>query len=152
MLVAPWRQSTLADREPGRGEARLNRARGSKEASPEKAGQRDHDHFGDQVGGLHPGDLVAGGAPRPAWISASEAETIWMSRIAMNMPKTIAMKAKIRRIGMASAAGVAAAGMAVVAVAMPASSTGYRCLVEGNRAPGPRSAVRRGALWPRRGD
>ena len=36
-------------------------------------------------------------ADRPAWISASEAETIWMSRIAMNMPKTMQMNAKVRR-------------------------------------------------------
>src|SRR5580704_17703223 len=36
-------------------------------------------------------------ADSPAWISASEAETIWMSRIAMNMPKTMARKAKTRR-------------------------------------------------------
>lgn len=32
-------------------------------------------------------------AERPAWISASEAETIWISRIDMNMPSTIAKKA-----------------------------------------------------------
>ena len=35
-------------------------------------------------------------------ISASEAETIWMSRIAMNMPTAMAMKAKTRRLGMIS--------------------------------------------------
>src|SRR5690242_12784215 len=28
-------------------------------------------------------------AARPAWISAMELETIWISRIAMNMPKTM---------------------------------------------------------------
>src|SRR5215470_15574296 len=32
-------------------------------------------------------------AASPAWISVSEAETIWMSRIAMNMPNTIDRKA-----------------------------------------------------------
>ena len=42
-------------------------------------------------------------------ISASEAETIWMSRIAMNMPKTIARKAISRRGSMRSSAGAAAA-------------------------------------------
>src|SRR5262249_36527461 len=36
-------------------------------------------------------------AERPAWISVSEAETIWTSRIAMNMPKTMARKAMRRR-------------------------------------------------------
>ena len=34
-------------------------------------------------------------ADRPAWISDSEAETIWMSRIAMNMPKHITTKARM---------------------------------------------------------
>jgi DHA2 family multidrug resistance protein len=32
---------------------------------------------------------------RPAWISASEAETIWMSRIAMNIPNTMQTNATI---------------------------------------------------------
>ena len=32
-------------------------------------------------------------AERPAWISASDAETIWMSRIAMNIPNTMQMNA-----------------------------------------------------------
>jgi hypothetical protein len=27
----------------------------------QRARQRDHDHFGDQIGGLHPGDLVRAG-------------------------------------------------------------------------------------------
>ena len=36
-------------------------------------------------------------ADSPAWISDSEAETTWMSRIAMNMPKHMATKANIRR-------------------------------------------------------
>ena len=31
-------------------------------------------------------------ADSPAWISRIELETIWMSRIAMNMPTTMAMK------------------------------------------------------------
>ena len=41
-------------------------------------------------------------AARPAWISLSEAETIWMSRMAMNMPKHMAMKATTRRGSMRS--------------------------------------------------
>jgi hypothetical protein len=50
-------------------------------------------------------------ADKPAWMSASEAETIWISRIAMNMPKTIAKKAMTSRVvttrspGMPDAAG-----------------------------------------------
>src|SRR5689334_9529131 len=36
-------------------------------------------------------------ADRPAWISLSEAETTWISRIAMNMPKHMATKANRRR-------------------------------------------------------
>src|SRR6185312_1293819 len=37
-------------------------------------------------------------ADNPAWISDSEAETTWMSRIAMNMPKHMATKANSRRV------------------------------------------------------
>src|ERR1700675_3778738 len=36
-------------------------------------------------------------ADRPAWMSESDAETIWMSRIAMNMPKTMIRNAISRR-------------------------------------------------------
>src|SRR5215470_15963304 len=35
-------------------------------------------------------------AARPAWISDSEADTTWMSRNAMNMPKHMATKATTR--------------------------------------------------------
>ncbi len=35
-------------------------------------------------------------AERPAWIWDSEAETIWMSRIAMNIPNTMKMNAATR--------------------------------------------------------
>ena len=35
-------------------------------------------------------------AESPAWISDSEAETIWMSRIAMNIPNTMKMNAATR--------------------------------------------------------
>src|SRR5258706_73729 len=49
-------------------------------------------------------------ADNPAWISDSEAETIWISRIAMNMPKTMATKAATFRNSRAGAgAGMAAA-------------------------------------------
>ena len=48
-------------------------------------------------------------AERPAWISASDAETTWMSRIDMNIPNTMMRNANSRRGGMrsdAAAAGV----------------------------------------------
>ncbi len=35
-------------------------------------------------------------AESPAWICDSDAETIWMSRIAMNIPNTMKMKAATR--------------------------------------------------------
>src|SRR5712671_255035 len=60
-------------------------------------------------------------ADRPAWISASEAETIWMSRIDMNIPNTMMRNANSRRGGIrsdAAAAGFCIAGGAVVASAM----------------------------------
>src|SRR3979411_2708178 len=41
-------------------------------------------------------------AERPAWISVSDAETIWMSRIDMNMPNTMIRNAISRRGGMRS--------------------------------------------------
>ena len=37
-------------------------------------------------------------AESPAWISDSDAETIWMSRIAMNIPNTMKMNAATRLI------------------------------------------------------
>src|SRR5512141_1423408 len=61
-------------------------------------------------------------ADRPAWISLSDAETTWMSRIDMNMPNTMMRNANSLRGGMRSeaSAGAAAdmAGGAVVALAM----------------------------------
>src|SRR3954453_11500533 len=60
-------------------------------------------------------------ADRPAWISASEAETIWMSRIDMNIPNTMMRNANSRRGGIrsdAAAAGFCIAGGAVVASVM----------------------------------
>src|SRR5471032_3161436 len=41
-------------------------------------------------------------ADRPAWISLSEAETIWMSRIDMNIPNTMIRNAISRRGAMRS--------------------------------------------------
>src|SRR3954451_11588501 len=60
-------------------------------------------------------------AERPAWISASEAETIWMSRIDMNIPNTMMRNANSRFGGIRSAAasaGFIIADGAVVASAM----------------------------------
>src|SRR5215475_6037841 len=68
-------------------------------------------------------------ADRPAWMSDSEAETIWMSRIDMNMPNTMIRNATSRRGAMRSSAAGAPimAGGAVVAFAMVVS--GQRRLV-----------------------
>src|SRR6478609_11825306 len=56
-------------------------------------------------------------ADRPAWISASDAETIWMSRIDMNIPNTMMRNANSRRGGISSdgtAAALSIEGGAVV--------------------------------------
>src|SRR3984957_13847485 len=64
-------------------------------------------------------------ADSPAWISVSEAETIWMSRIDMNIPNTMIRNAISRR-GEIRSDGAAVAfiipGEAVVASAMIHSS------------------------------
>ena len=65
-------------------------------------------------------------AERPAWISDSEAETIWMSRIDMNIPNTMIRNANSRFGATRSDGGAAAlimAGVAVVAFAMFCSKT-----------------------------
>src|SRR6476659_7485313 len=70
-------------------------------------------------------------ADRPAWISESDAETTWMSRIDMNIPNTMMRNANNRRGGMRSAAAAPAfiiEGEAVVASAMisPEQAPGFR--------------------------
>src|ERR1700674_2422180 len=63
-------------------------------------------------------------ADRPAWISVSDAETIWMSRIDMNMPNTMIRNANSRRGAMRSDGAPAAfiiEGGAVVASAIISS-------------------------------
>src|SRR3954463_15110149 len=63
-------------------------------------------------------------ADSPAWISDSDADTTWMSRIAMNMPNTMIRKAISRRGTIRSEAGAAAFMIdveAVVAFAMGCS-------------------------------
>src|SRR4051812_9240067 len=60
-------------------------------------------------------------AERPAWISDSDAETTWMSRIDMNIPNTMMRNANSRRGGIRSVAGAIGfiiPGGAVVASAM----------------------------------
>src|ERR1700681_1627343 len=60
-------------------------------------------------------------ADRPAWISVSDAETTWMSRIDMNIPNTMIRNATSRRGAMRSEGAAAAFiidGGAVVASAM----------------------------------
>src|SRR5580700_3305233 len=60
-------------------------------------------------------------ADRPAWMSVSDAETTWMSRIDMNIPNTMMMNATTRR-GSTRSESIGAlpiiAGLAVVASAM----------------------------------
>src|SRR3981189_3392018 len=59
-------------------------------------------------------------ADRPAWISLSDADTIWISRIDMNIPNTMMRNANSRRGAMRSdgAAAFIIPGGAVVASAM----------------------------------
>src|SRR4051812_23647661 len=60
-------------------------------------------------------------ADSPAWISASDAETIWMSRIDMNIPNTMIRNANSRRGEIrsdATAAGFIIDGVAVAASAI----------------------------------
>src|ERR1700730_3932407 len=60
-------------------------------------------------------------ADRPAWISVSDAETIWMSRIDMNIPNTMMRNANSRRGAMRSDGAAAAfiiSGAVAVASAM----------------------------------
>src|ERR1700722_17119455 len=59
-------------------------------------------------------------ADRPAWISVSEAETIWMARIDMNIPNTMIRNATNRRGSMRSegTAAFISIGEAVVASTM----------------------------------
>src|SRR5712675_1046203 len=66
-------------------------------------------------------------ADKPAWISVSDAETIWMSRIDMNIPNTMMRNANSRRGAMRSDGAVAVlviVGGAVVASAMICSAQG----------------------------
>src|ERR1019366_4716162 len=67
-------------------------------------------------------------ADRPAWISLSDADTTWMSRIDMNMPNTMMRNANSRRGGMRSDGAVAGAailaGGAVLALAMISHARG----------------------------
>ena len=70
-------------------------------------------------------------AESPAWISDSEAETIWMSRIAMNIPNTMKTNAAIRRAEKFGAAAGAKAGRAAA----------------GSDAPGARRATASLTAW-----
>src|SRR6476646_10604669 len=67
-------------------------------------------------------------ADRPAWISASEAETTWMSRIDMNIPNTMMRNANSRRGAIRSegAAAVIMAGGAVLASAICSTQDVFR--------------------------
>src|ERR1700726_3995973 len=59
-------------------------------------------------------------ADRPAWISVSDAETTWMSRIDMNIPNTMMRNANSRRGAMRSEGAAAAAIIVLGAVAASA--------------------------------
>src|SRR3954470_12221473 len=63
-------------------------------------------------------------ADKPAWISVSDAETTWMSRIDMNIPNTMMRNANSRRGAMRSeaAAALIMAGGAAAASAMICSA------------------------------
>src|SRR6478752_5793867 len=66
-------------------------------------------------------------ADRPAWISESDAETTWMSRIDMNIPNTMMRNANSRRGAMRSDGAAVAfiiVGGAEVASAMICSAQG----------------------------
>src|ERR1700674_3098267 len=81
-------------------------------------------------------------ADKPAWISASDAETIWMSRIDMNIPNTMMRNANSRRGAMRSdgaAGALIIVGGAVVASAMICSGQDMR----GNRTQRPTRALLR---------
>src|SRR5882672_2684601 len=78
-------------------------------------------------------DTALDPADKPAWISASDAETIWMSRIDMNIPNTMMRNANSRRGAMRSdgaAGALIIVGGAVVASAMICSGQD----MHGNRA------------------
>src|SRR5215468_3138381 len=70
-------------------------------------------------------------AERPAWISLSEAETIWMSKMDMNIPNTMMRNANSRFGGIRSdaMAGFIVAGAAVVASAMVRSNLRFEKLL-----------------------
>src|SRR5882672_7227812 len=89
-------------------------------------------------------------ADRPAWISASEAETIWMSRIDMNIPNTMMRNATSRRGGIRSdgtAAALSIEGGAVVASAMICSGQDGS---QPGAPPGRRKSISDEASAPRR--
>ena len=72
-------------------------------------------------------------ADRPAWISVSDAETTWMSRIDMNIPNNMMRNATSRRGAMRSdgaAVALIIPGGAVVASAMMCSARGSRSMRE----------------------
>jgi len=74
-------------------------------------------------------------AERPAWMSLSEAETTWMSRIDMNMPNTMIRNATSRRGAMRSdGAEAVIPGVAVVASAMRETYCGWTMTGESRSA------------------
>src|SRR5579863_536518 len=81
-------------------------------------------------------------AERPAWMSVSDAETTWMSRIDMNIPNTMIRNATSRRGAMRSDDAAVTSiipGGAVVASAMMCSA--YRTSSNRARPPGAKDII-----------
>src|SRR6202163_1390185 len=72
-------------------------------------------------------------ADRPAWMSVSDAETIWMSRIDMNIPNTMMRNANSRRGAMRSDGTAVAFIIVGGAVASAMICSGQNLLAIGRR-------------------
>ncbi len=71
-------------------------------------------------------EISSADAARPAWISDNDAETIWISRNAMNMPTHMARNAASRRGSMRSSVDGSAAALDAVSV-LEADMARSRC-------------------------
>src|SRR5580700_5415850 len=82
-------------------------------------------------------------ADRPAWISLSDADTTWMSRIDMNIPNTMIRNAISRRGAMRSA-GAATGSLSVGAVGV---ALDMLCLVQCPKGGAPPDRIIAGGSW-----
>src|SRR6266478_2055889 len=87
-------------------------------------------------------------ADRPAWISESDAETTWMSRIDMNIPNTMMRNAINRRGAMRSDDAAAAFIITGGAAASAIICSGRNVFL--NRARRPIAQTTSGESWPAR--